>query len=322
VITEGNSLVREYRFTYNLDFHTHLNQIKEYGSDGTSFRNATIFGWGETKEQHTSVDNVFNNGIKNKYYFGDFNGDGRTDFVTTENKASFTASDKWKFYLTSSSGTSFSFVNEGYLSSTFKEFAVADADGNGKDDIFWHSRETGNSEQFRYYYYNGSGLTRGSDEYDMIFTGSPTSLSLIPADFDGNGIVDYLLLNSSKNFYDVRGIYVDAYPAFGTPDDVRIIDFNGDKKQEMLVIKGTASRIYEYDITSESFSQIYYATTFPLSTDRIYPGDFNGDKKTDILYWRSGSGWALKFSSGTGFVTSANPPALYNTDPGAELHSR
>jgi RHS repeat-associated protein len=126
-----------------------------------------------------------------------------------------------------------------------------------------------------------------------------------------------LLTNSSKNFYDVRGIYVDAYPAFGTPDDVRIIDFNGDKKQEMLVIKGTASRIYEYDITSESFSQIYYATTFPLSTDRIYPGDFNGDKKTDILYWRSGSGWALKFSSGTGFVTSANPPALYNTDPGA-----
>ena len=104
------------------------------------------------------MDNVFNNGIKNKYYFGDFNGDGRTDFVTTENKASFTASDKWKFYLTSSSGTSFSFVNEGYLSSTFKEFVVADADGNGKDDIFWHSRETGNSEQFRYYYYNGSVL--------------------------------------------------------------------------------------------------------------------------------------------------------------------
>ena len=65
VITYGDSLVRGYYFSYNDEFYSHLNQIKEYASDN-SYRNATIFGWGATKSTITNTDTVFNNGIKDK----------------------------------------------------------------------------------------------------------------------------------------------------------------------------------------------------------------------------------------------------------------
>jgi RHS repeat-associated protein len=316
IVTEGDSLVREYRFSYNLDFYTHLNQIKEYASDG-SYRNATIFGWGETKAQVSDTSSAFNNGIKDKLYFGDFNGDGRTDFVVTENKTSFTSSDKWKLYLANPRGTSFTFINEDYLDSSFKGFVVADVDGNGMDDILRRERESGPQEAFRYYYYNGSILTRGSSFYDIVLPDAPSSIILMPLDLDGDGKLEYLVLTSAKNIYDIIGVAVDAIPIFDSPGSVTIVDFNGDSKKDILVIKNSNSTIYSFDSSTGNFSSIYSSSSFPTINDRIYPGDFNGDKKTDLLYWRSGSGWSLKFSTGADFTTSPNVPSLVNTDPGA-----
>ena len=131
----------------------------------------------------------------------------------------------------------------------------------------------------------------------MIFSGSPTSLSLIPADFDGNGIVDYLLLNSSKNFYDVRGIYVDAYPAFGTPDDVRIIDFNGDKKQEMLVefsSKIPQSSLLTPFSSGQTLSSSYTYGAHGTDSTITYPGGFQIKKLYQNGYLRE-----IQSSNGT-----------------------
>lgn len=61
--TEGGALVREYQFKYNFDVSSHLNQIIEYGSDGT-YLNSTVIGWGSTLTQFSSSD-VFNNAKKN-----------------------------------------------------------------------------------------------------------------------------------------------------------------------------------------------------------------------------------------------------------------
>src|SRR5664280_2216638 len=148
-------------------------------------------------------------------------------------------------------------------------------------------------------------------------TNSPAGLTLRPVELDGDGKIDYMVLTSALNIYSIRGVFPSPIPDFNSPNSVDIINFDGDKKSEILVIKGNNSTIYQYDSQSESFSTQYTSTSFPLSSDRIYPGDFNGDKKTDLLYWRSGSGWSLKYSSGTGFATASNIPSLVNTDPGA-----
>jgi len=358
--TEGNELVREYQFRYVSDFYTHLNEIVEYGSDH-KYLNSTAIGWGTSTTEFSNND-VFNNGRKNKFYQGDFNGDGRTDFIITEDKTSFTTSDQWSLYLATTDGTSFTHIADGNLNSNFKGFVVVDADGNGKDDVLWRFRETvnykynphpceegessvqssGNSMQtdqvqpptsqdtcwdvasyeqevFKYYYINSSGLARGSSSYDLVFPNAPADISLMPVDLDGNGKVDYLVLTSSKNIYNIRGVTWNSSPDFNSPDDVRILDFDGDGKKEILVIKNNNSYIYQYNSSGGIFDTIYSSSSFPTNNDRIFLGDFNGDKKTDILSWRSGSGWSLKFSTGTSFVASANTPALINVDPNASI---
>ena len=358
--TEGSALVREYQFKYVLDTYTHLNQIIEYGSDGTYF-NSTVMGWGSSTSAFTGTATAFNDGKKDKFYFGDFNGDGRKDFVVTENKTSFTSVDKWKLYLASTAGTGFTYINEGYLDGTFKEFVVADVDGNGKDDILRRARETVyyncnphpceggiesvtqtivetnivnppppadtcwdvcsyQQEAFRYYYYaEGSGLLRGSSSNDLVFQqNGPSDISLIPMELDGNGKIDYLVLTAAKNIYEIRGITYLSAPNFNTPNDVRIIDFNGNGKQDILVIKNSTPYIYEYNSLTQQFFTIYTSTSYPSSSDRLFFGDFNGDKKTDFLSWKSGSNWSLKFSSGTTLISST-APGLINIDPNVSL---
>lgn len=355
--TEGGALVREYQFKYWLDTYTHLNQITEYGSDGTYF-NSTVLGWGSAAPTTFSSSDVFNNGIKNKFYLGDFDGDGRTDFVVTENKTSFTSSDKWKLYLATSDGTSFVLKNEGFLDPTFTGFFVSDVDGNGVDDIYWRKLETipyqcnphpcnygaqsvkdpqSNSENqplnppppvdtcwdicykynvnYLYYYNNGTtGLVRGNSSYDIVFNNSPLDLSLLSADLDGNGKSDYIALTSTKNIYSIVGITCSSYPAFNYPNDIRILDFNGNGKKDILVIKNSNSTIYEFNSLTNLFVSIYSSSSFPTSSDRLFTGDFNGDKKTDFLSWKSGSGWSLKLSTGTSLVSST-APGLINIDP-------
>lgn len=112
---EGDTLVREYQFKYTYestyDIGSRLNQITEYGSDGT-FLNSTIIGWGSAATAFQCSD-LFNNSKKNIYYTGDFNGDGRTDFVVTEKKTGYSTSDKWKLYYASSAGNSFNIRMKG-----------------------------------------------------------------------------------------------------------------------------------------------------------------------------------------------------------------
>lgn len=378
--TESGALVREYQFKYdNLRKYSHLNQITEYGSNGTYYLNSTIIGWGDFSTYLSTQADAFNNGVKNKYYHGDFNGDGRTDFVVTPNKTAFTTSDKWKLYFANSDGLSFQFKNEGYLDTYFKGFFVADVNGDGTDEIYWRKLETisyncnphpcptlvmtsdsltaesdslliesadtllemetainGDGSilaiepppsdtcwdicykynvKYLYWYNNGTtGLIRGSSSYDLNYDNAPSDLYLMSADLDGNGKTDFIAMTSAKNIYRIDGITCSSYPGFGSPNDVRIMDFNGNGKKDLLAINGSNSTIYEFNTLTSQFASIYTSSTYPTTSDRIFPGDFNGDRNTDLLSWKSGTGWSLKLSTGTSFTASI-APALINVDP-------
>ena len=360
--------VHKYKFKYSLDFYTHLSEIVETGRNNESL-NSTVIGWGVSGDQFSHPD-VFSNTTSNIFYKGDFNGDGRTDFVVTENKTSFTTTDKWSLWLASSDGTSFTKRNEGFLSSSFKSFIVKDVNGDGKAEVFWKEFESGsyqcnphlcnqsliskdstsnsmtadtsrnqslndiialnpqsaqdtcydvcyhNNVRFLYYVYNDqTGLVRGSTSKDLIYNDCPSDLTLKPADLDGNGIMDYIVLDSYNQLYRISGVIYNGTNPF--LNDIRIIDFDGDKRDEILTRTGNNSLIYQYDPANESFATVYSSSSFPASSDRIFTGDFNGDQKTDILSWNNG--WSLKFSTGTGFANSSNAPALINTDPEASL---
>jgi RHS repeat-associated protein len=311
--TEGGILVREYYMKYHYDFYTHLNEVYEGGSSGLRC-NSTVFGWGTSASAYSYASLSTGNYLK--YFPGDFNGDGIVDLLSIVRKSSYTTSDKWTIKLneTASAGPF-----QGSLSTTFKDFVVVDVEGDGRDEILWRRRQASPvAEIFEVYYFNGTTLVRGNTQYDLTFSNADAGITLYPADFDGDGDIDYMGLKPDKNLDSFQGFQQNnSIPGFNTPNLVKIIDFNGDKRSDILVIKNSNSYIYSINPLTHLWENIYSSTSFPISTDRIYTGDFNGDKKADILYYRSG--WYLKFSTGISFATSSIVPPLRNYDPGASL---
>ena len=185
-------------------------------------------------------------------------------------------------------------------------------------DTCWDICYTYNVKYLYYFNYGTTGLVRGSSSNDLVYNNAPLDLSLISADLDGNGKEDYIAMTSIKNIYNISGVPCSGYPSFNSPNDVRVLDFNGNGKKDLLVIKNSTSTIYEYNSQTTQFATIYSSSTYPTTSDRLFLGDFNGDNKTDFLSWKSGYSWSLKMSSGTSLISST-APGLINTDPSSSV---
>ncbi len=157
---------------------------------------------------------------------------------------------------------------------------------------------------------------------------------LFPGDFDGDGAMDFitilscydncsyrLFLYSPKNNNipdDGNGIL--PYQVFtnGLPLSIPeithgyIVDWNGDGKQElMLIFDGLDSptmQIYSFTIPPQGnivTAEILYSSDVLDYTKVIFPGDFNGDRKTDFLYCDIDypCSWRILYSKGDNFTS-------------------
>jgi hypothetical protein len=111
--------------------------------------NSTLFGWSDHEPQF-SKEEIFSNGLKNNFYFGDFNGDGVKDFIQTPTE--IMATSIWKLYIGNTNGSTFRLAATDTIGPDFTGFVIADYDGNGKDNIFLHRNSSGNV--FESYDYN------------------------------------------------------------------------------------------------------------------------------------------------------------------------
>lgn len=166
------------------------------------------------------------------------------------------------------------------------------------------------------------------------FTQEPENINfLYISDFDGDGKKDYMTILGNANdlvdfndgkisFNQIRFEPIIHFPSkqiqrhISFPnagllfpsmdwysDKISILDFNGDGKDEIMIRKSFGCSIYEL-WTLGGIS--YFATpinspTFPNNNHKIFLGDFNGDKKTD-LFFKDGSVWKSAFSTGNLFV--------------------
>lgn len=166
----------------------------------------------------------------------------------------------------------------------------------------------------------------------------------IPGDFDGDGAQDYILILglSNTNYYkaffsspakniinqEIVGFGVGGNPSdpfyatsVASTPDVIPVDFDGDGKMEILVQKPGASYILSvYPISATSGysygASVNYTFTNVLQGYRVFPGDFNGDGKTDLLVRSSPNNpyaaWNLLYSTGTSFKSY---PWIYQNRP-------
>ncbi|MBU2554266.1 MAG: hypothetical protein KKF98_07370 [Bacteroidetes bacterium] len=229
---------------------------------------------------------------------GDFNGDGRQDFLELK-------------YITEKKEKTI--VNRLFLSQ-----------GNSFTECVLNATEWWqyNRPEFRVGDFDGDGISELLIAYKNI-----------PENYDndpGNDIDNVHIWKFNEAAPYTQSVFIGKLNFGNTNFDKSVLlvgDFNGDGRSDVLRTAEWGSApggsntsdclIYRVDITTNSFNWIY-GSGYPTVWHQIFPADFNGDGITDLLTYNSTAvdpTWeAMCFNGSTGFV-SISLPYLWDYDP-------
>lgn len=272
---------------------------------------------------------------------GDFDGDGADELMVAPYKYSASQPRKnssikiYKRYLPGGDGyftqlgSTISLTNQQISNSDGLGYNVitSDFNGDGVDDILSATISGSEIAGFNIYYFQTGGTSYTTQSYPFVSTpgtGYFTNNTLFSGDFDGDKRTDYVSVTKNAS-----GAYLGAitFPAKGeinkTLADLNytntftrrsegarpyaeaerlfVIDFDGDGKSELLVIKGGMYYVYSLvKANADEYSNVLLSSgAFNYESDKMWVGDFNGDGKTDLLFNRSNA-WMRAYSTGKG----------------------
>jgi len=356
IIKYNSTQIKTYEFKQSYegtDYNSYsiLNEVIEYGT-GTSRLNSTAISY--QMPENISFDlNTWNTSnryvtMKSFLYTGDFNGDGKADFLClpdTVNGATWTGiriffGDGNGNFPDSASITS----NISLHKDKLKDLKILDINGDGKDDILYEYGSPSTSN-FNYIMCNGTSLSQPvlltSHPYDSHtgYTGKMSRTdrrelddersgrlqrvkAAYVADYNGDGINDIFINSSSggweiMSFVDGTGQLTSSIHTLANgnnstlPGDVVSCDFNGDVKSDLWSFENDSLKIYS--LNGSSLDLLYKTNT--ISNKSYYVlGDFNADGKTDIFVYGGGKGTGSPYDM-------ANWQIYLSTGSSFELHS-
>lgn len=327
-ITNGTS----YQFAKSITEYNANNQP----ANPVQFENETDPLSSNTFTQDTRFDDIYGNYV----IPGDFNGDGKLDFIRFS-KLTLSRLD--------SSNDFYSINYEGVAAAKGTYY-----DLNGvipSKNIFFTFSGGVNSVRLRGYLFNNSlmqevmnksfdlsnvGLSSTDGFENNIPSGGYIDINLsnhtfTEGDFNGDGLSEFIYTVEKKIVYKIyranqvreviqkRGVYniyidpknniVKLLNVKSSPGNEllkyttpKVADFNGNSKTDFLKIEDDGSiGIYELD-NQNNFIKLF-STTKETLDDILYLGDFNGDGKTDIIapIAEDSSDWRMYISTGNGF---------------------
>lgn len=240
---------------------------------------------------------------------GDFDNDGKTDFLTINQFNFFNANSNIRIF----NETQISIKKN--VCNPFGQTKIVDFDGDGKTDKgFWNSNEG------TWHYYLENELVE-----TILQWGNAGDIPAL-GDFDGDGKTDltvyrpsngvWYTLNSSDNSY--------RFTQFGLSSDKPVpSDYDGDGKTDIAVYRPSEGNWYIFLSESQQFS----ISHFGINEDKPVPEDFDGDGKTDLAIFRpSTATWYYLRSSNSefsaikwGITTDIPIPADFDGDGKADL---
>ncbi len=205
---------------------------------------------------------------------GDFDGDGRQDFVL------FQSSGAWDIRLSS---TSYQPAPARAWGAAGDVPIPADYDGDGVTDLAVFRPSSGRW----YVLFSASGLT-----FTMQW-GLDGDIPR-PADFDGDGRADPAVFRPSLGRWFIfnRFTGVSTIRDWGLSGDVPFAaDFDGDRRADVAVYRPAQGRWYILRSTTAAYTPVDWG----LEADVPVPLDFDGDGITDIAVYRPSTGrWFVR----------------------------
>jgi RHS repeat-associated protein len=344
VTTENQSqTVRTYELNYGFDnINSYLREITEKGSDGSAL-NSTIFKYGDIPQGFTLSSPSFALGSAINVSSGDFDGDGYTDIL--EIPLAYTASNieynsGFKIHKRTAQSESYTKTLDVNLPNAiqviqrtnvpnFYNFLSGDFTGDGIDDIVTSNITISGSNRvmnfWRIYKIENNATTYSQIDIPTYpnYTQVPSGGNyMFPGDFNGDGVQDILSILGSGNTYAAQMYLGNISTTFGavqidgshsltmhnwaSADKVYVLDFNGDGKSDLMVIKDNQCEIFSFGGATEYNGKRIYSSNYPTKNHLIYLGDFNGDRKTDLLTRPSqinnNENWTKSLSTGTYFT--------------------
>lgn len=307
-IVSDNAFVRNYEFSYICNLGSKLSTIQLTGSGGEVL-NATQFDWTHDI-WNVSERTHYSNPNKQHFVHGDYNGDGRMDFITYPEKSSYSSSDQWNLYLANESGNMIQ-SHSGFLDENFRSFLSADFDADGFCDFIMVKRITIPSPYKKVYRHtffksDGDGSFSQGNSWDTsknYYDEEYVNRTIV--DYNGDGKLEVLCYTnkyyiigypsmekepeSAYQLFSYTGERVSHgdIPSFGTIGKfilptTQISDFNGNGCSDLLCLYGSSYKIYKFENETGRLVRIARGTNLS-NNNSIDLGDFNGDGKTDIL---------------------------------------
>lgn len=264
----GETKVREYRMGYTMGSrHKLLTSVTEVAADGTEKR-PTTFEWYDAGEMTVSWQDIqyFSSLYNVDLYVGDFNGDGRDDFLSIPS-FSGSGSQGWRLY--ESHGTFFTCAKIGSLAdgNIPRQVVVADFDGDGRADFATVSENVSGYDKICLY---RSSVTSGFREPAMVYSYG-SGYKIHPVEHNGDGMSELLVTFDGTGNYDIFESRLYSSEIFhmskkysgtcpGLWGTVQLGDFNGDGLTDLANVRASNSMILIADGQGASVIQVWDTT--------------------------------------------------------------
>ncbi|MCW9000354.1 MAG: FG-GAP-like repeat-containing protein, partial [Kangiellaceae bacterium] len=184
---------------------------------------------------------------------GDINGDGITDFITSENQ-------RLVYFQFDENLTLNRHVTNFYFTAGYDRIyggqglQVVDVDSDGYQDILFTSLGSGSTYKIAYYRNKGNGNVDFTGPYTLADLGSGNTPSIVAIDLDGDGLIDFGRMStapelsnayfSQRNSSGVLSVVNKSNTSMGVDTNAEhalLADLNGDGLKDYVFVKNDSS---------------------------------------------------------------------------------